>query len=50
MGDLTERLGLDEICSCMEIDACQPIYDSTLTVCIHVHVFLWAHTSVCAVL
>lgn len=34
-----------EICACMEIDACQPVYDSTLTACIRVSVS--AGTSKC---
>lgn len=36
LGGLTQSLGVAEICACMEIDACQPVYDSTLTMCMHV--------------
>lgn len=49
LGDLTRCLGVAEICACMEIDACQPVYDSTLTACMHV-CFPCAHTSARAVL
>lgn len=31
-----QRLGVAQICALVEIDACQPIYDSTLTICMHV--------------
>lgn len=36
LDDLTQCLRVAEICACMEIDACQPVYDSTLTACMHV--------------
>lgn len=45
LGDLTQRLGAAEICASMEIDACQPVYDSTLTVCMHV--CFYVHIQVC---
>lgn len=49
IGDLTQRLGVAEICACTEIDACQPVYDSTLTALMHV-CLCRAHTNTHAVL
>lgn len=45
LGSLTYCLRVAEICASVEIDACQPIYDSTLTICMHV--CFCVHVKVC---
>lgn len=48
LADLAQCLGVAEICACMEIDACQPVCDSTLTVCMRVRVRVVVGTHGCA--